>query len=137
MAIGSKTARSFSAIVHAHDRDRGPKATRRERAPEMSDNTAVMATHLDADLEAFRDELRAASDVVVRLYGGLERTRVTPAKSQTEIASLFDAPLPEVPQQVESILKEVERDVFGNSTLYLTPRFFGYINAGGSQVGVL
>src|SRR6266702_4832692 len=54
-----------------------------------------------------------------------------------EIASLFDEPFPEEPQPMEAILREVENKIFANSTLYLTPRFFGYINAGGNQAAVL
>jgi len=54
-----------------------------------------------------------------------------------EIASLFDEPFPEEPQPMKAILREVENNIFANSTLYLTPRFFGYINAGGNQAAVL
>ncbi len=95
------------------------------------------ATSLDSDLATFRDDLRQASDVVVRLHEGLEGMRVTPAKSRSEIASLFDEPLPEDPQPMEAILRDVEEKIFANSTLYLTPRFFGYINASGNQAAVL
>ena len=34
---------------------------------------------------------------------------------------------------MEAILREVENNIFANSTLYLSPRFFGYINGGGNQ----
>jgi len=54
-----------------------------------------------------------------------------------EIASLFDEPFPQEPQPMEAILREVENNIFANSTLYLTPRFLGYINAGGNQASVL
>lgn len=81
---------------------------------------------LDCDLEIFQGDLRKASELVVRLYGGLDRVRVTPAKSRMEIASLFDEPFPEEPQPMASILREVEDNIFANSTLYLSPRFLGY-----------
>src|SRR5713101_2426172 len=108
-----------------------------KEACEMTKQTSAGGTSLDSDLETFRDELRKASELVVRLYGGLDRARVTPAKSRMEIASLFDEPFPEEPQPMEAILREVENNIFANSTLYLTPRFFGYINAGGNQAAVL
>ena len=38
---------------------------------------------------------------------------------------------------MEAILREVENNIFANSTLYLSPRFFGYINSGGNQASVL
>ena len=81
------------------------------------------ATSLDSDLSTFREDLRHASDVVVRLHEQLERTRVTPAKSRLEIASLFDEPLPEDPQPMATILRDVEEHIFANSTLYLEPSF--------------
>ena len=81
--------------------------------------------------------MRKASKLVVRLYGGQDRARVTPAKSRMEIASLFDEPFPEEAQPMEAILREVENNIFANSTSYLTPRFLEYINAGGNQAAVL
>jgi aromatic-L-amino-acid/L-tryptophan decarboxylase len=92
---------------------------------------------LDSDLKTFRDDLQKASELVVRLYGRLDQARVTPAKSWMEIASLFDEPLPQEPQPMESILREVEHNIFANSTLYLSPRFFGYINGCGNQAAVV
>ena len=94
-------------------------------------------TSLDSDVSTFRDDLRHASDVVVRLHERLERTRVTPPKSRIEIAALFDEPLPEEPQPMATILRNVEEHVFANSTLYSNPRFFGYINGSGNQASVL
>jgi aromatic-L-amino-acid/L-tryptophan decarboxylase len=103
----------------------------------MTHQTSSEGSSLDSGLDTFRADLAKASDLVVRLYGGLDRARVTPAKSRPEIASLFDEPFPEDPQPLEAILREVEENVFANSTLYLTPRFFGYINSGGNQAAVL
>jgi aromatic-L-amino-acid decarboxylase len=95
------------------------------------------AQGLDCDLETFRNDLLKASELVVRLYGGLDRSRITPAKNRVEIATLFDEPLPQAPQPIDGILREVENNIFGNSTLYLSPRFFGYINSGGNQASIL
>lgn len=103
----------------------------------MNGRTAAEGTNLDSDLDTFRDELRQASELVVRLHETLDRVRVTPSLSRVEIAALFDEALPEEPQPMDAILREVEEHVVANSTLYLTPRFFGYINAGGTQAAVL
>src|SRR5260370_3740532 len=103
----------------------------------MTKQSSAEGTSLDSDLETFRDDLRKASELVFRLYGGLDRARVTPAKSRMEIASLFDEPFAEEPQAMEAILREVENKIFANCTLYLPPRLFGYINAGGNQAAVL
>jgi aromatic-L-amino-acid decarboxylase len=97
----------------------------------------VAAQGLDCDLETFRNDLQKASELVVRLYGGLDRARITSAKNRSEIAALFDEPLPEAPQPMEAILREVESNIFANSTLCLSPRFLGYINSGGNQASIL
>lgn len=95
------------------------------------------APNLDGDLAIFRSELTQASEVVVRLYEKLDAPRITPKKTRNEIASLFDESLPFEPQPMEAILREVENKIFANSTLYLSPRFFGYINSGGNQASIL
>jgi aromatic-L-amino-acid decarboxylase len=92
---------------------------------------------LDCALHSFHDDLQKASELVVQLYRGLGGARITPAKTRMEIASLFDEPLPEGPQPIEAILSEIESKIFANSTLYLSPRFFGYINSGGNQAAIL
>lgn len=102
---------------------------------QMSKQSAAQG--LDCELETFRSDLQKAVDLVVQLYGALGNARVTTAKSWAEIASLFDELLPQNPQRMKAILREVENNIFANSTLYLSPRFFGYINAGGNQAAVL
>jgi aromatic-L-amino-acid decarboxylase len=95
------------------------------------------ATGLDSDVATFRADLRHASDLVVRLHEQVERTRVTPAKSRAEISALFDEALPEDPEPMAAILRDVEEHIFANSTLYSNPRFFGYINGSGNQAAVV
>jgi aromatic-L-amino-acid/L-tryptophan decarboxylase len=95
------------------------------------------AAGLDSDLATFRDDLRRAADLVVRLHDRLDQARLTPAKSRIEIASLFDEPLPEDPQPMDDILRNVEQNIVANSTLCMSPRFFGYINGSGNQAAVL
>ena len=96
-----------------------------------------IAQGLDCNGGIFLDNLRNASELVVRLYERLDEARITPAKTRKEIASLFDESLPEDPQPMESILSEVESKIYANSTLSLSPRFFGYINSGGNQASIL
>jgi hypothetical protein len=91
------------------------------------------AQGLDCELETLRNDLQEAEDLVVRLYDSLDHTRITPAKTRVEIASLFDEPLPQEGQPMRAILHEVEMNIFANSRLYLSPRFLGYINSGGKS----
>jgi len=96
-----------------------------------------IAQSLDCDWDIFGNNLRNAAELVVRLYERLDEARITPTKTRKEIASLFDESLPEDPQPMESIFSEVEGKIYANSTLYLSPRFFGYINSGGNQASIL
>jgi aromatic-L-amino-acid/L-tryptophan decarboxylase len=92
---------------------------------------------LDSDWEEFGKDLQSASEVVIRLYRELPNTRITSAKSRMEIASLFDEALPEAPQPMDAILEQVEKNIFANSTLYVSPRFFGYINGCSNQAAMI
>src|SRR5215813_5763707 len=107
----------------------------RDEVQHMSKRVGVRG--LDWDLKTFRNHLQKASELVARLYAELDDVRVTPAKTRAEIASLFDEPLPKEGQPIEAILREVENNIFANSTLYLSPRFLGYINSGGNQASIL
>lgn len=100
-------------------------------APLEDDNS------LDSEPAAFRSDLMKASELVVRMHDGLARAGITPNRSQGEIASLFDEPLPEEPQSMDTVLREVEENIFPNATLYSSPRFFGYINGSGNQAAVI
>jgi hypothetical protein len=70
--------------------------------PQITKQASAEGTSLDSDLETFRDDLRKASEI--RLYEGLAQVRATPAKSGTEIASLFNESFPEEPQLMGSHL---------------------------------
>jgi glutamate/tyrosine decarboxylase-like PLP-dependent enzyme len=94
-------------------------------------------TSLDSDAATFRDHLAQASDIVVRLHDELDRRRLTPARTPSALAKLFDEPLPEDPQPMRTILREVEENVIANSTLYSSPRFFAYVNGSGNQAAIL
>src|SRR5262249_44034252 len=97
----------------------------------------IAGSNLDKDSKTFRRDLLEASELVDRLYGRLDRAPVIPARSRQEIASLFDEPLPDEPQAMEAILQEVEAKIVANSTLCLSPRFFGYINGSGNQAAIV
>lgn len=102
-----------------------------------SHTTLDEGASLDSTPTRFREDLRQASDLVVRLHEVLDRAKVTPSKSRAAIASLFEEPLPDDPQPMESILRSVEQKIFANSTLCSNPRFFGYINGSGNQAAVV
>src|SRR5262245_1116213 len=96
-----------------------------------------MQTNLDSHTDTFLSALQKTTELVARLYESLHDARLTTARSRREIASLFDESLPQDSQPIEAVLREVEDKIVANSTLYLSPRFFGYINGCGNQAAVV
>ncbi len=84
-----------------------------------------------------RGDITKAMEIVIRLFERLDQAPVTTSKSPPEIASLFRESLPEEGQPIDLLLDQVERNVIANSTLYLSPRFFGYINGSGNHAAIL
>ena len=92
---------------------------------------------LDLPITELRGEISKAMEIIVRLFERLEQASITTPKSPFEIASLFRESLPEDAQPIGTVLDQVERDIIGNSTLCLSPRFFGYINGSGNHAAIL
>lgn len=92
---------------------------------------------LDEPIPTLRGDMTKAMEIVIRLFEQLDQAPVTTSKSPSEIASLFRESLPEEGQPTESVLDQVEREVIANSTLCLSPRFFGYINGSGNHAAIL
>ena len=92
---------------------------------------------LDWHAAAYRAVLTDAVELAVRHHETIAHAPTTTARGREEIAALFDEPLPQEPQPASTILREVEERIFANSTLYGSPRFFGYINGSGTQVGAV
>src|SRR5579859_312752 len=103
-------------------------------------NSAPILNHepsLDVPTANLRRELTKATEIVVGLFEELDRAPITTSRSPSEISALFREPLPEEAQSIESLLDRIEKDIIGNSTLSLSPRFFGYINGSGNQAAIL
>ena len=93
--------------------------------------------NLDIAPEQLRELLYSASDMAVRLYTGVEKKKVFHGKSPAEVRALFDEPLPAQPTDLHDLLEKVERDVFGASTLNISPHFYGYVLSAGNPAGLL
>ena len=83
--------------------------------------------NLDLAPEKLRELLYSVSDMAVRLYTGVEKKKVFHGKSPAEVRALFDELLPAQPTDLHDLLEKVERDVFGASTLNISPHFYGYV----------
>ncbi|MEX0658708.1 MAG: pyridoxal-dependent decarboxylase [Egibacteraceae bacterium] len=91
---------------------------------------------LDRDGDGLRRLLGRAAETVVELYESMPTRPVFPGASPEDVAALFDAPLPRAGTDAEAVVERVGREVFGASTLNISPRFLSYIMSGGTHVGV-
>lgn len=92
--------------------------------------------NLDRDADGLRHLLDRAVDAVVGLYESVETRPVFPPVTPDELAPQFDEPLPRTGVDAEQLIERVDRDVFLNSTLNISPRFLSYIMSGGTHVGI-
>lgn len=92
--------------------------------------------NLDRDGDGLRRLLAAAADAVADLYESMPTRPVSPGVVPEDLTRLFDEPLPRAGTDAEAVIERVGREVFGNSTLNISPRFLSYIMSGGTHVGV-
>lgn len=92
--------------------------------------------NLDRDAEGLRRLLDRAVDTVVALYQSVESRPVFPPVTPAGLAPTFDEPLPRTGVDAEGLIERVNREVFANSTLNISPRFLSYIMSGGTHVGI-
>lgn len=92
--------------------------------------------NLDRDSDGLRQLLARAADAVAELYETMPTRPVFPGVTPDEVAEQFDEPLPRAGTDAEALIERVGRDVFGNSTLSISPRFLSYIMSGGTHVGI-
>lgn len=92
---------------------------------------------VDLPPEQFRSAGYDAIDRLVDYYATLAERPVFPSRTPVEIAPLFDAPPPEKGEPLAGILADWTDRIVANSSLQGHPRFFSWVNGGGSQVGAL
>lgn len=92
--------------------------------------------NLDRDADGLRRLLDHAVDAVVGLYASVETRPVFPPVTPDGLRPTFDEPLPRSGVGAEDLIARVEREVFDNSTLNISPRFLSYIMSGGTHVGI-
>lgn len=97
------------------------------------------AAGLGVDLppEEFRTAGHDAIDRLVNYYATLSERPVFPSASPVDLAVEFDRPLPERGEPLADILADWTDRVVPNSSLQGHPRFFSWVNGGGTQVGAL
>ncbi len=92
---------------------------------------------VDMPPDEFRRHGYAVIDRLVDYFVTAAARPAYPAVSPLDIAPLFDVPAPEHGEPLETILTDWETKILPNSSVQSSPRFFGWVNGGGSQVGAL
>ncbi|MDZ4258051.1 MAG: pyridoxal-dependent decarboxylase [Gemmatimonadales bacterium] len=104
-------------------------------------STPAVSPSADLPPEEFRAAGYAVIDRLVDHFASLTsatgQPTVFPTTTPVELAPLFDAPVPEHGESLDTILADWEAKILPNSSIQGHPRFFAWVNGGGSQVGTL
>lgn len=92
---------------------------------------------VDLPPEEFRHAGYDAIDRLVDYYATLAERPVFPTVTPLDLAPLFRVPAPEQGEPLDRILADWSDKIVPNSSLQGHPRFFSWVNGGGSQVGAL
>lgn len=92
---------------------------------------------LDVSPKQFKRWIDEAGKLIVMHYQEHREAKVFAGKSPAEVQALLEEPLPEDPQNIDSLLDEVGEKILSTITNSAGPRYFGYITGGGNQVAVL
>lgn len=95
----------------------------------------------DLPPEQFRTAGYAVIDRLVAHFASLTdpatQPPVFPSATPPDLAPQFATPVPEQGEPLEAILADWEAKILPNSSIQGHPRFFGWVNGGGTQVGAL
>ncbi|HXI04099.1 MAG TPA: pyridoxal-dependent decarboxylase, partial [Candidatus Saccharimonadales bacterium] len=96
---------------------------------------------MQSDLDLTPEEIESAAAGITRMLAafraGRETAPVLAGPRGAEIAEALGGPLPREGTSLESLLDEVRRKVIPTCRRNDSPRFFGYVCSGGSDVGTL
>ena len=93
--------------------------------------------HPDLPAAKFKSAGYGVIDLIAEYYAEIESAPAFPACNPTDVAALFDAPPPEKAESIEAILADWRDKIIPNSSRQGSPRWFGFVNGSGSQIGAL
>jgi aromatic-L-amino-acid/L-tryptophan decarboxylase len=76
-------------------------------------------------------------DLLADYYADIETAPAFPGCKPADVAKLFDAPPPEKAESPAAILADWRDKIIPNSSRQGSPRWFGFVNGSGSQIGTL
>src|SRR5512144_920473 len=78
----------------------------------------------------------AVTKIITDQLANLDNQRVTPAATPSQLAQLFNEPLPETGTTAEALLSRFQDDIAAHSMLISSPRYFGQFNPTPLPIGV-
>lgn len=93
--------------------------------------------HPDLPAAEFKALGREVIDLIADYYAGIDTEPAFPGCKPADVVALFDASPPERAEPVAAILADWREKVIPNSSRQGSPRWFGFVNGSGSQIGTL
>lgn len=93
--------------------------------------------HPDLPTPEFKALGHDVIDLLAEYYAEIEAAPAFPGCKPADVAALFDAPPPEKGESAEAILADWRDKIIPNSSRQGSPRWFGFVNGSGSQIGAL
>jgi len=96
-----------------------------------------MKNSLDYSQQELQDILQKTTELVLQQYAKLEQQDGFHDYPQTEVASWFDEPLPQLGSDAIALLDFVKQRVLDTATGNLGPNMYAYVMAGGNQISTI
>ncbi|MEO5798324.1 MAG: pyridoxal-dependent decarboxylase [Gemmatimonadales bacterium] len=103
----------------------------------MKTQTGAPAPFVDLPPEAFRALGRETIDLITAFFADIRDGAPFPAQQPADVYALFDLPVPEVGEDPHAILADWTAKIIPNSSVLGHPKWFGFVNGSGSQIGAL
>lgn len=91
---------------------------------------------IDDFIEQHRQLGEAVARIITNHVAGLDTRRVTPEATPAELERLFDEPLPETGESIDTILNRFTTEIAPNAMGVPSPRYFGQFNPTPLPIGV-
>lgn len=92
---------------------------------------------LDLDKEEYRKILYKVSDSIVDLYSNIRDKNVYHGKTSKEIRTLFDEPLPEKGQNLDTLIDVINEKIYPHVALHFSPNFYAWVSSCATQAGII
>lgn len=92
---------------------------------------------VDLPPETFKALGYETIDLITAFFADINAAAPFPAQPPDAVQALFDLPVPEVGEDPHAILADWTAKILPNSSILGHPKWFGFVNGSGSQIGTL